>query len=93
MGTMRDVLSITTRNCMVVVVIDSLKRATEKQQRCDSIARKISEVQNMKFKPNRKIKYTDDELQLLLHLRRKGGHVKPSKKTYNRKQKHKSKNF
>lgn len=26
---MRDVLSITTRNCMVVVVIDSLKRATE----------------------------------------------------------------
>ena len=93
MGTMRDVLSITTRNCMVVVVIDSLKRATEKQQRCDSIARKTSEVQNMKFKPNRKIKYTDDELQLLLHLRRKGGHVKPSKKTYNRKQKHKSKNF
>lgn len=47
----------------------------------------------MKFKPNRKIKYTDDELQLLLHLRRKGGHVKTSKKTYNRKQKHKSKNF
>ena len=47
----------------------------------------------MKFKPNRKIKYTDDELQLLLHLRCKGGHVKPSKKTYNRKQKHKSKNF
>lgn len=47
----------------------------------------------MKFKPNRKIKYTDEELQLLLHLRRKGGHVKPSKKTYNRKQKHKSKNF
>lgn len=29
MGTMRDVLSITTRNCMVVVVIDSIKRATE----------------------------------------------------------------
>jgi len=47
----------------------------------------------MKFKPNRKIKYTDEELQLLLHLRRKGGHVKPSKKTYSRKQKHKSKNF
>lgn len=41
---MRDVLSITTRNCMVVVVIDSLKRATTKQQRCDSIARKLSEV-------------------------------------------------
>lgn len=34
----------------------------------------------MKFKPNRKIKYTDEELQLLLHLRRKGGYVKPSKK-------------
>lgn len=47
----------------------------------------------MKFKPSRKMKYTDDELQLLLHLRRKGGHVKPSKKAYNRKQKHKSKNF
>lgn len=47
----------------------------------------------MKFKPNRKIKYTDDELQLLLHLRRKGGHVKTSKKAYNRKQKHKSKDF
>lgn len=47
----------------------------------------------MKFKPNRKIKYTDDELQLLLHLRRKGGHVKPSKKTYTRKRKHKSKEF
>ena len=47
----------------------------------------------MKFKPNRKIKYTDDELQLLLHLRRKGGNVKPSKKAYNRKQKHKSKDF
>lgn len=70
-----------------------LDRATTKQQRCDSIARKTSEVQNMKFKPNRKIEYTDDELQLLLHLRRKGGHVKPSKKTYNRKQKHKSKDF
>ena len=70
-----------------------LDRATIIQLRCDSIARKTSEVQNMKFKPNRKIKYTDDELQLLLHLRRKGGHVKPSKKTYNRKQKHKSKNF
>lgn len=47
----------------------------------------------MKFKPNRKIKYTDDELQLLLHLRRKGGHVKQSKKSYNRKQKHKSRDF
>ena len=93
MGTMRDVLSITTRNCMVVVVIDSLKRATTKQQRCDSIARKTSEVQMMKFKPNRKIKYTDEELQLLLHLRRKGGHVKPSKRAYNRKQKHKTKDF
>ena len=50
-------------------------------------------MQMMKFKPNRKIKYTDEELQLLLHLRRKGGYVKPSKKTYNRKQKHKTKNF
>lgn len=47
----------------------------------------------MKFKPSRKLKYTDDELQLLLHLRRKGGHVKPSKKAYNRKRKHKSKEF
>lgn len=47
----------------------------------------------MKFKPSRKMKYTDDELQLLLHLRRKGGYVKPSKKTYSRKQKHKSKDF
>lgn len=47
----------------------------------------------MEFKPNRKIKYTDDELQLLLHLRRKGGHVKPSRKAYNRKRKHKSKEF
>lgn len=47
----------------------------------------------MKFKPNRKIKYTADELQLLLHLRRKGGHVKTSKKTYNRKQKYKTKDF
>ena len=44
MGTMRDVLSITTRNCMVVVVIDSLKRATITQQRCDGIARETSEV-------------------------------------------------
>ena len=25
----------------------------------------------MKFKPSRKMKYTDEELQLLLHLRRK----------------------
>ena len=41
---MRDVLSITTRNCMVVVVIDSLKRATITQQRCDEIARNTSEV-------------------------------------------------
>lgn len=41
---MRDVLSITTRNCMVVVVIDSLNRAIEEKQRCDSIARKSSEV-------------------------------------------------
>ena len=47
----------------------------------------------MKFKPSRKMKYTDDELQLLLHLRRKGGHVKPSKKTYNRKQKYKARDF
>ena len=47
----------------------------------------------MKFKPNRKIKYTDEELQLLLHLRRKGGYVKPSRKAYNRKRKHKSKEF
>lgn len=47
----------------------------------------------MKFKPNRKIKYTDEELQLLLHLRRKGVYVKPSKKAYNRKRKHKSKEF
>jgi len=47
----------------------------------------------MKFKPSRNMKYTEDELQLLLHLRRKGGHVKPSKKAYSRKQKHKSKNF
>ena len=47
----------------------------------------------MKFKPNRKIKYTDDELQLLLHLRRKGGHVKPSKKAYNRKQNTRQKIF
>ena len=47
----------------------------------------------MKFKPSRKIKYNDDELQLLLHLRRKGGHIKSSKKTYNRKQKHKSIDF
>ena len=47
----------------------------------------------MKFKPSRKIKYNDDELQLSLHLRRKGGHVKPSNKTYNRKQKHKSIDF
>ena len=78
---------------IILLTTNSLKRATTKQQRCDSIARKTSEVQNMKFKPNRKIKYTDDELQLLLHLRRKGGHVKPSKKTYNRKQKHKLKDF
>lgn len=47
----------------------------------------------MKFKPSRTIKYNDDELQLLLYLRRKVGHVKPSKKTYNRKQKHKSIDF
>ena len=39
------------------------------------------------------MKYTNEELQLLLHLRRKGGYVKSSKKTYNRKQKHKSKDF
>ncbi len=78
---------------IILLTTNSLNRATITQQRCDGIARKSSEVQNMKFKPNRKIKYTDDELQLLLHLRRKGGHVKPSKKTYNRKQKHKSKNF
>ena len=47
----------------------------------------------MKFKPNRKIKYTDEELQLLLHLRRKGGYVKPSKKAYNRKRNTNRKNF
>lgn len=41
---MRYVLSITTRNCMVVVVIDSLKRAAIAQQRCVSIARKTNEV-------------------------------------------------
>ena len=41
---MLDVLNITAHDCMVVVVIDSPDRATTKQQRCDSIARKSSEV-------------------------------------------------
>ena len=41
---MFDVLSSTTHDCMVVVVIDNLNRATEKQQRCDGIARETSEV-------------------------------------------------
>lgn len=41
---MRDVLSITTRNCMAMVVIDNLNRAIEPQRRCDNIARKTSEV-------------------------------------------------
>lgn len=41
---MFDVLSSTTHDCMVVVVIDSLNRATIIQLRCDDIARKLSEV-------------------------------------------------
>jgi len=36
-----------------------------------------------------KRKMTEEEVQALLHTKRKGGNVKPSKKAYVRKQKHK----
>ena len=47
----------------------------------------------MKFKPSTKYKITDrSEMELHLHLRRKGGHVHKDKSGYQRKQKHKTQN-
>ena len=44
------------------------------------------------IKPSRTYKMTEDEVQQLLHTKRKGGNVKPSKKAYVRREKHKGKN-
>lgn len=47
---------------------------------------------NMKvtFKPDRKYKIqSEDEMQLFLHMKRKGASMTKNKKAYNRKQKHK----
>jgi len=46
------------------------------------------------FKPDRKYKIqSEDEMQLFLHMKRKGASMTKNKKAYNRKQKHKTKDM
>ena len=46
------------------------------------------------FKPDRKYKIkSEDEMQLFLHMKRKGESMTKNKKVYNRKQKHKNKDM
>lgn len=46
------------------------------------------------FKPDRKYKIqSEDEMQLFLHMKRKGVLMTKNKKAYNRKQKHKNKDM
>ena len=45
----------------------------------------------MKIKPSMKYKIRDEsEMQLFLHMKRKGSNVTKNKKQYNRKKKHKT---
>ena len=51
---------------------------------------------NMKttFKPDRKYKIqSEDEMQVFLHMKRKGSSMTKNKKVYNRKQKHRNKDM
>lgn len=43
----------------------------------------------MKFKPSNKYKMNQDEIQMHLHLKRKGSSTTKNGKAYNRKEKHK----
>lgn len=46
------------------------------------------------FKPDYKYKIqSEDEMQLFLHMKRKGVSMTKNKKAYNRKQKHKNQQF
>ena len=46
------------------------------------------------FKPDRKYKIqSEDEMQLFLHMKRKGASTTKNKKVYNRKQKHRNKDM